>query len=279
MPVLHGAQRVLGAAVSAYVAAEVVRRHGRHVVPPSVGELIDLRKGVTDAEVYHRPFVQTWYRLSKGESLAAAVIAGAVRAGQIAELDMQQTYAHAVRHALRSIPRPLRAHLLAALLTGTDNCELCRRAATRLYDLDELNPSHGNCYCTVEPRWGGKPGTAEHDDVVATMGSWVQSWSGRRTTSPRELTCRDSAGPAPRDGFRVESVRARPCRLPRKGGSSRKGKAMTEPQITGVPMVPGIHTDANGTGDATPEEQPAPVLIESGTDPEGATTSTGKSRP
>ena len=89
--------------------------------------MVDLRRDVSEAEVYHRPFVQTWWRLPGG----AAGVGGHRRLGagrQIAEMDLQQTYAHAVRTAMREVAARYAPTSWRRLLTGTGACELCRQA-------------------------------------------------------------------------------------------------------------------------------------------------------
>jgi hypothetical protein len=172
LPLLHGAQRTLGAVTSASIAAAVANGLGRHVAPPGLPDsvLIDLRSGVSEREVYRRPFVTTRVHLADGAGIAAAVAVGASRLAQITELDLQQTYAEAAREAMARLPAVTRPSGWQRI-TSTNACELCVEAAQQVYRTDELNPVHANCTCEVEPLWGDvEPEAVDDQSVVEQHG-------------------------------------------------------------------------------------------------------------
>lgn len=154
VPMVAGSQQTLASLVSVYLASRASDSLGTVVAPVGVpaAEAVDLRPGVTPAQVYSRPFVATWTALSKGADLPTAVDRGADRLAKVVEGDMQMTHSRSARYVIKKYPK--QASGWRRVLVGPDNCALCTAAATRTYGVEHLNPLHHNCNCRVEPVFG-----------------------------------------------------------------------------------------------------------------------------
>lgn len=194
VPMVQGAQRQLAALTAVYVADQTSTTLGRRIGPPGIPDsaAIGLRAGVDVRDVYHRPFVTVYTALSRGESLPRAVELGTVRAAQIAEMDLQATYAHASRAAMQAMPPAGRPTGWRRVLQGPENCALCVLASTQRYHLETLNPIHPGCDCGVDPLYGDQseqvidPNLAVdlHDAVMNLLGV---SDAGARSPDYRQL--------------------------------------------------------------------------------------------
>lgn len=155
VPLVHGTQRALGAFTAAFIAAHAAAALQRPVRPPRVPDtsMINLRAGVVPSVVYRRPFVALYTALSDGRPLAEAVHLGAVRLEQVAEADLQLTYAAASQAAMRDLP-DARPTGWRRVLVGDENCALCVVASTNRYTIEDLNPIHPGCDCAVQPVFG-----------------------------------------------------------------------------------------------------------------------------
>jgi len=153
VPLVQGAQRVLATMTSAYNACQASLALSRVVAPPAVREaaMLNLRTGVTPSQVYRRPFVTLYTALANGVPFGAALHRAEHRLEQIAEFDLQQTYAEAARDAMTLLPEELAPSGWRRVLVGEENCALCVVAATQRYEVAELNPLHPNCDCRIEP--------------------------------------------------------------------------------------------------------------------------------
>lgn len=156
VPLVEGAQRTLGAHVGAHVAEQATAANDRRVAPVGVDDrhAVDLRHGVTTRDVYHRPFVTLYTALSRGDQLDRAVEVATTRLREVAELDLQQTYAEASRAAMRGLPAEVRPRYWRRRLVGEQNCALCVLASTQRYTIATLNPIHPGCDCEVDPLFG-----------------------------------------------------------------------------------------------------------------------------
>ena len=146
VPLVRGAQRALADVVSAAISEDASAVAGRPIPPPSIptGDITDLR-GVPTEVVYQRPFVEVYTALRDGRALADAVDLGANRVREIADMDMQQTYAHANHTALNALPAGARPLGWRRVLVGEKNCALCVVASTQRYRVEDLNPIHPAC--------------------------------------------------------------------------------------------------------------------------------------
>lgn len=178
VPLVRGAQRTLASLVAYFIATRAGAALDRVVGPPPIPDTatIDLRPGVTPERVYTRPFVTLRWQLSKGADLATAVERGASRLEQLTEGDLQLTYAHASRAALQGLPAA--PHGWRRVLHGTENCAMCVVASTQLYGVEELNPLHHHCDCTVEPVYGHPPRVDRQRaaEVLAAIAELTGRW-------------------------------------------------------------------------------------------------------
>ncbi len=110
-----------------------------------------LRNGPEAAEVYRRPFVETWTALAGGELLRTAIEQGATRAASIAETDIQLASRQAGLNQ-----RSANGNIVGyrRVLTGAENCALCAIAATQRYTRGQLKPIHPGCDCGEEQIYG-----------------------------------------------------------------------------------------------------------------------------
>jgi hypothetical protein len=180
VPALQGSQRSLAALTAAFVAAQAGEALGRTFAPPGVADVdaVDLRAGIDVADVYARPFKAVYAALAQGKSLTAAVEAGRVRLTEIAEMDMQQTYARASRAAMRGLPEQARPRFWRRTLQGEENCALCVITSTQRYRIEALNPIHPGCDCQVQAIYGRDPGQVIEPALLEQVHDAVQALTG-----------------------------------------------------------------------------------------------------
>lgn len=181
VPLVRGAQQALAGLVAAYLAQQASEAAGRAVpapvIPPAL--VTDLR-GTDPGEVYQRPFRQLWAALADGQTLPEAIEAGTTRLREVAEGDLQTTYAHANREGMQRLPSRARPVGWQRVLQGPSSCALCVLASTRRYTVADLNPIHPGCDCTVQPLW--------------THANTESDTTQRVHEAVRELTGQSSAG-------------------------------------------------------------------------------------
>lgn len=185
VPLVLAAQRTLAAATSVYIAqtasealheatepltaadlnlspqelfADAVwHAAATHSIAPAPipdSEATNLR-GIDNVTVYHRPFVQLYTDLARGQEFPDALAHAQTRLTHIAELDMQQTESRAARHAMRTMqPAAARPTGWRRVLVGPVNCALCVIASTQRYHIEQLKQIHPNCDCGVLPLYG-----------------------------------------------------------------------------------------------------------------------------
>lgn len=187
VPVVQGGQRALAALTAAYVADQASQALGRVIGPPGVPdrEAINLRAGIDPEAVYRRPFVTVYTALARGESLTRALHLGEVRLREIAEMDLQQTYARASRAAMRGLPESARPRFWRRELQGQENCALCVVASTQRYRVEDLNPIHPGCDCRVQPIYGRDPGQVIAPDLLEQVHGAVQTLTGKADRGAR----------------------------------------------------------------------------------------------
>lgn len=175
VPVVLGAQRVMGALTDAYLAALITALTGQPTTTVGV-QLAERTRGVDPVEVYRRPFTQIWTELAAGASMTEAVTAGQRRLEDLAATDLQLAKTNASRQALQA-----RGDVVGyrRVLTGAENCGLCVVSATQRYHRAELLPIHPGCDCSVAPLVGDEdPGQvideqlleAAHDAIADRFG-------------------------------------------------------------------------------------------------------------
>lgn len=187
VPLVQGGQRALAGFVAAYVASRAAGATGLPVAPPPVPDTaaINLRRGVTPAEVYRRPFATLYTALSRSRPLTTAVELGAVRLERITEADLQLTYAHASRAALRGLPAGVRPTQWRRVLIGSENCALCVVASTNRYSIEHLNPIHPGCDCGVEGVLPGDPHRQLDDALLERVHAAAEELTGRADRGAR----------------------------------------------------------------------------------------------
>lgn len=193
VPLVEGSQRGLAALTAAFVAAQAGEALGRTFTPAGVpdGAAVNLRRGVDTDVVYRRPFATVYNALSKGKPLSEAIELGRARLEQVAEMDLQQTYAHATRASLRALPESARPRFWRRVLSGLENCGLCVIASTQRYTVGELNPIHPQCDCQVQPIYGRDPGQVIAPDLLEQVHAAVEALTGRKDRGARAPDYRD----------------------------------------------------------------------------------------
>jgi hypothetical protein len=188
VPLVQGTQRTMAALVAAFVAAQANAALGRVFAAPGVPDraAINLRRGVDPATVYSRPFTTVYTALSEGDRLPRAVEKGSVRLREIAELDLQQTYAESSHAAMTGLPAGARPQFWRRVPIGSENCAMCLIAATQRYRVEALNPIHPGCDCQVQGIFGPDQGQVVAPDVLEQVHSAVEQLTGTGDRGARE---------------------------------------------------------------------------------------------
>jgi len=148
--------------------------------------VVDYR-GVDSDTVYRRPAVELYTALSQGAEYTEAVSQGRGRLQSIVATDLQQarnrqSHVSVGKSGFRYYRR---------VLSGKEDCELCRIASTHRYNHDDLMPIHPGCDCGVEPLWEYDPApdpAAEkvvvnmHGELGPTLG-----WAADHFTSAADI--------------------------------------------------------------------------------------------
>lgn len=228
VPLVRGSQLSMAELVGMAMAAKASQATGRTVAPVAIPPALvqDLR-GVPPTEVYARPFVALRTAIKQGHSLTEAVGIASNRLREIAEGDMQQSYAHASREAMKRLPASSRPRYWRRVLQGPENCALCIVAASNRYRTEDLNPIHPGCDCDVDPVFGRDVHQAADDERLGRVHQAVKELTGRADAGGRavdytKLIVRDHGelGPMlvrPMDGF------TGPQDIPARARSRRKG--------------------------------------------------------
>lgn len=175
LPLVQGSQRALAALTAVHVATQASAVLGRPVPPPGIPDraTVGLRAGVEPAAPYRRPFAVVRFALSRGETRERARQLGEQRAQQVADMDLQQTYAESSRAAMQALPE--RPAGWRRVPTGARTCARCLVAAAAVWAVDTLSPMHPNCDCLIQPVFGDStldPGLAER--IVAAANELVK---------------------------------------------------------------------------------------------------------
>lgn len=181
IPQIRGGQTALSSLTSAWIVQQLGRALDLTLAPPGIPEssMFNLRNGVDDFEVYARPFTSIYAALSKDLSLDAAVKAGSTRLSEIAEMDLQSTYAHASRAAMEQVPEHAKPKFWRRVLIGPENCAMCVLASTQRYRVEKLNPLHGGCDCAVEALPGREdPGQVIDEELLDKVHAAVEELTG-----------------------------------------------------------------------------------------------------
>lgn len=160
VPLVAASQRTLGTFTAQHVAFQASQALDRVIPPAAIADdrLVNLRPAT---EVYQRPFVTVYKSLAKGDDITAAVGKGQTRLAQVAEADLQQTYAQASQAAMQGLPKDAQPGGWRRTLQGPHSCSRCVLASTQVFTVDTLNPMHPNCDCTVDPVFGNLAPTSD----------------------------------------------------------------------------------------------------------------------
>ena len=178
-PVLKGAKKKAAESTIAFyqsVAKVTGQPFNKPVILASDLATKTLRNGVDSLSVYRRPFVSMRMSLAKGLSVTDSIKAGATRANQLAQTEVELARRQSglrVRQANQNIVGYIRT------LTGSENCALCYVASTQRYRKGDLMPIHPGCDCGEMPLYGtDDPGQiidqqrldATHENVLKRFG-------------------------------------------------------------------------------------------------------------
>lgn len=151
VPRVEASQKRIAELADAYTARVAAAELGRPISRGAVAVAsTQALRGVPAVEVYERPFVEVYTKLSEGKSFTAAKLAGAARLASIVNTGMQLASTHAARRAMERSD----IETYERELTGRENCALCVIASTQRYWRGDLMPIHGGCDCRTKPRRG-----------------------------------------------------------------------------------------------------------------------------
>jgi len=132
------------------------------LIPKSELATSFLRNGLTDEDLWQRPFVSMRTALAQGKSVKESIQLGASRASYLAETEIQLARRNAGLRARTSNERIVG---YIRTLTGSENCALCYVASTQRYTRGELLPIHPGCDCGEMPIYG----TTDPGQVIDEM--------------------------------------------------------------------------------------------------------------
>lgn len=185
-PLVQGAQQALAGLVAAWLAQTASQQTGQTVLAPVIptSAITELR-GISTSEVYRRPFRELWAALAEGKTLAEAVQQGQSRLRELADGDLQSTYAHANREGMQRLPEQAQPTGWRRVLQGSSSCALCVLASTHRYTISDLNPIHPRCDCTVQPIYGRDEARAADDARLERVHQAAAELTGQRDRSGR----------------------------------------------------------------------------------------------
>lgn len=145
-------------------------------------------RGVDPADVYRRPFVQTWTAISNGTPFDEAVQQGTHRLETLAKTDLQLARTHtacAVTAQQPGVEYTIREPI------GEYNCALCLVAATQRYRKKDLLPIHPGCDCLVKTvRSSYDPGQVIDEERLNAIHAAVEAALGTSDRSARAVDYR-----------------------------------------------------------------------------------------
>ena len=191
-PVLGGAKQQASRATVAFyenIAKLTGQPFNRPVIAASDLATKTLRNNITSETLFTRPFVDMRRALSSGSSMTTAIEAGARRANQLAQTEVQlakRQVGYKVRQANQNIVGYVRT------LTGSENCALCYVASTQRYHKGDLLPIHPGCDCGEMPLYGtDDPGQIINQQRLDATHEAVEARFGEFDRSAREIDYRN----------------------------------------------------------------------------------------
>lgn len=191
-PVLGGAKQQASRATVAFyenIAKLTGQPFNRPVIAASDLATKTLRNNITSETLFRRPFVDMRRALSSGAEMTTAIEAGARRANQLAQTEVQlakRQVGYRVRQANQNIVGYIRT------LTGSENCALCYVASTQRYHKGDLLPIHPGCDCGEMPLYGtDDPGQVINQQRLDATHEAVEARFGEFDRSAREIDYRN----------------------------------------------------------------------------------------
>jgi hypothetical protein len=162
VPVVLAARRQVSMLTSLYLSRLLTQLLGRPQRPSGPIDTNALR-GVDAREVYARPYVTVWTKLSEGAALDVATSTARARVTDLVLADLQLAKTHTAQAVLTDAEG---VSGYARTLTGSENCGLCVVASTQQYKRGQLMPIHPGCDCGVRPLAEGE--TIDDNRLEAT---------------------------------------------------------------------------------------------------------------
>lgn len=191
-PVLGGAKQQASRATVAFyenIAKLTGQPFNRPVIAASDLATKTLRNNITSETLFTRPFVDMRRGLANGATMTTAIEAGARRANQLAQTEVQlakRQVGYKVRQANQNIVGYIRT------LTGSENCALCYVASTQRYHKGDLLPIHPGCDCGEMPLYGtDDPGQIINQQRLDATHEAVEARFGEFDRSAREIDYRN----------------------------------------------------------------------------------------
>lgn len=191
LPTVLGAQRSIASLTDAYlsqVSALVVGGSAAPLGIPTAEVSGAALRGVDPRDVYRRPAVELYTSLSEGKPFDQAVKDGLRRLVSVSMTDLQLAKTHTARRVFEADDR-VSGH--RRTLTGSENCGICRVAATQRYHREDLQPIHPGCDCGVAPIYGDfDPGHVIDKQGLADVHDAVAERFGESASDAREIDYR-----------------------------------------------------------------------------------------
>ncbi|MGH8876783.1 MAG: hypothetical protein ACRD0P_05475 [Stackebrandtia sp.] len=151
LPAITAGMTQQGAVTDAYLSLIVSDQLGRDHPVKGTANFKNIR-GVSDDEVFHRPFKTMRAGLAEGMTMSEAIDQGYQRLKTITRTHMQLP---ARRTSRDFLSRTTGVAGYRRVLSGAENCGLCLVASTQRYRKSQLLPIHPGCDCRVAPIAGG----------------------------------------------------------------------------------------------------------------------------
>lgn len=167
VPVVDAGVATMAGVADLHVAEMLGAMTGDEVDPVGLaGEDYLEPRGVPARDVWVRPVTRARDVLAGGGTVPDALRAGALRASQLVDTDLQLGYRNATRDAMLAQPGVVGYRRVP----DAKACPFCLLAATRRYRRQDLLPCHTHCHCGVAPIVGDRdPGKVIDRDTLARL--------------------------------------------------------------------------------------------------------------
>lgn len=192
VPVALAAQQAAASLTSAYLSHVIATKAGGTYRAPAVpldAVVGDALRGTSMSEVYQRPFKTVYWRLSQGDPIDVAAMAGQRRAQVIAATDLELARTKMAQQVMRSDHRITGYR---RVLNGPHSCALCVLASTQRYHKADLMPIHDRCDCGIEPLFNNErpdtlPAELIHKVIERDLGPKYVQAGGRGPIHYRDI--------------------------------------------------------------------------------------------